>query len=88
LNDASLRGTNASEASFEAARSADGVILAGTNSGIFRWDGTNWQPDGKIVELICHAEVRRQLPAPHPDNAEATVVGDDLSWSERINVFG
>ncbi len=31
-------------------QSADGVILAGTNAGIFRWDGMNWQPDGKIVK--------------------------------------
>ena len=31
-------------------QSADGVILAGTNAGIFRWDGTTWQPDGKIVK--------------------------------------
>ena len=46
------------------------------------------EPDGKIVELICHAEGRRQLRTLHPDNAEAMVVGDDLSRSERINVFG
>jgi photosystem II stability/assembly factor-like uncharacterized protein len=37
---------------FHMAQSADGVILAGTNSGIFRWDGTNWQPDGKIVKPV------------------------------------
>ena len=35
---------------FDMSQSADGVILAGTNAGIFRWDGTNWQPDGKIVK--------------------------------------
>ena len=35
---------------FDLSQSADGVILAGTNAGIFRWDGTNWQPDGKIVK--------------------------------------
>ena len=33
---------------FSMSQSADGVILAGTNAGIFRWDGANWQPDGKI----------------------------------------
>ena len=32
---------------FSLSQSADGVILAGTNAGIFRWDGTNWQPDRK-----------------------------------------
>ena len=35
---------------FSLSQSADGVILAGTNSGIFRWDGASWQPDGKIVK--------------------------------------
>jgi photosystem II stability/assembly factor-like uncharacterized protein len=35
---------------FSLTQAADGSILAGTNSGIFRWDGTNWQPDGKVVK--------------------------------------
>jgi photosystem II stability/assembly factor-like uncharacterized protein len=35
---------------FSLAQAMDGSILAGTNAGIFRWDGTNWQPDGKIVK--------------------------------------
>jgi photosystem II stability/assembly factor-like uncharacterized protein len=35
---------------FSLSQSADGVILAGTNSGIFRWDGASWQPDNKIVK--------------------------------------
>src|SRR5580658_2837206 len=35
---------------FSLSQSADGVILAGTNAGIFRWDGANWQPDGKILK--------------------------------------
>ena len=35
---------------FSLSQAADGSILAGTNAGIFRWDGTNWQPDGKIVK--------------------------------------
>ena len=46
------------------------------------------KPDGKIVELICHAKVRRQLRTLHPDNAEALIVGDDLPRSERKNEFG
>jgi photosystem II stability/assembly factor-like uncharacterized protein len=35
---------------FELAESADGVILAGTNGGIYRWTGSVWQPSGKIVK--------------------------------------
>jgi photosystem II stability/assembly factor-like uncharacterized protein len=35
---------------FDLSQSTEGVILAGTNAGIFRLDGTNWQPIGKIVK--------------------------------------
>jgi len=35
---------------FSMSQATDGTILAGTNAGIFRWDGTNWQPVGKIVK--------------------------------------
>jgi photosystem II stability/assembly factor-like uncharacterized protein len=35
---------------FSLSQSGDGTILAGTNAGIFRWDGTTWQPDGKVVK--------------------------------------
>lgn len=34
---------------FSLAQSGDGRILVGTNHGIFRWDGTQWQPDGTVV---------------------------------------
>jgi photosystem II stability/assembly factor-like uncharacterized protein len=34
---------------FTLAQSDDGMVLAGTNSGIFRWTGSEWQPDGKVV---------------------------------------
>jgi photosystem II stability/assembly factor-like uncharacterized protein len=36
---------------FSLAQAADGTILAGTNSGIFRRSGELWQPDGKVVNL-------------------------------------
>ena len=35
---------------FSLSQATDGSILAGTNAGIFRWEGTIWQPDGKIVK--------------------------------------
>jgi photosystem II stability/assembly factor-like uncharacterized protein len=35
---------------FDLSQSGDGVILAGTNAGIFRWDGSAWKPDGKVVK--------------------------------------
>jgi len=34
---------------FSLAQSDDGVVLAGTNRGIFRWNGSSWQPDGNVV---------------------------------------
>jgi photosystem II stability/assembly factor-like uncharacterized protein len=35
---------------FSLSQAADGTILAGTNAGLFRWDGASWQPDGKVVK--------------------------------------
>jgi photosystem II stability/assembly factor-like uncharacterized protein len=34
---------------FSLAQSDDGVVLAGTNRGIFRWDGSSWQADGNVI---------------------------------------
>jgi ligand-binding sensor domain-containing protein len=34
---------------FSLGQSDDGVVLAGTSHGIFRWDGSAWQPDGKVI---------------------------------------
>ncbi len=49
---------------------------------------TRIEPDGKVVEPVCHAEVRRQRRTRHPDDGEAMVVGNDLSRPEGIDVFG
>ncbi len=35
---------------FTLSQASDGSIVAGTNAGIFRWDGTAWKSDGKIVK--------------------------------------
>ncbi len=35
---------------FSLAQAGDGSILAGANSGIFRWNGTSWQRSGKIIK--------------------------------------
>lgn len=34
---------------FTLAQSPDGSLYAGTNSGIFHWDGSAWQDSGKVV---------------------------------------
>ena len=35
---------------YSLSQAGDGSILAGANDGIFRWNGTVWQPAGKIVK--------------------------------------
>ncbi len=35
---------------FSLSQATNGTLVAGTNEGIFRFDGTAWQPDGKIVK--------------------------------------
>ncbi len=34
---------------FSLAQSPDGILLAGTGHGIFRWTGSAWEPTGKVV---------------------------------------
>jgi photosystem II stability/assembly factor-like uncharacterized protein len=36
---------------FSLAQSEDGTILAGTNHGMFRWSGSEWKPDGTVVNV-------------------------------------
>lgn len=36
---------------FSLGQSSDGVILAGTNRGLFRWDGSRWEPDNRVVNV-------------------------------------
>jgi photosystem II stability/assembly factor-like uncharacterized protein len=35
---------------FSLSQATDGTIIAGTNGGIFRWDGAGWKPTGKIMK--------------------------------------
>ncbi len=35
---------------FSLAQSPDGVLLAGTSHGIFKWTGSRWEPTGKLVK--------------------------------------
>ena len=36
---------------FSLSQAADGTFLAGTNSGVFRWEGSSWKPAGKLVKV-------------------------------------
>jgi photosystem II stability/assembly factor-like uncharacterized protein len=35
---------------FALSQADDGTFLAGTSSGVFRWDGSSWKPAGKLVK--------------------------------------
>ena len=37
---------------FSFGQSKDGKVLAGTSHGIAQWDGSSWQPTGKVVNTI------------------------------------
>lgn len=46
---------------FDLAQSSDGSVYAGTSHGIFHWDGSTWQQDGKVVnttEKVTYVRVR------------------------------
>ncbi len=36
---------------FSLSQAGDGTVLAGTNSGVFRWDGSAWKLAGKLVKV-------------------------------------
>ena len=36
---------------FALSQTEDGDVIAGTSHGIFRWDGSQWQPDGNVVNI-------------------------------------
>jgi photosystem II stability/assembly factor-like uncharacterized protein len=37
---------------FSLAQADDGAILAGTSRGIFQWNGSEWKPDGTVVNMM------------------------------------
>ncbi|MFZ0663654.1 MAG: transcriptional regulator [Acidobacteriaceae bacterium] len=36
---------------FSLGQASDGAIFAGTNHGLFRWDGSRWKPDNRVVNV-------------------------------------
>jgi ligand-binding sensor domain-containing protein len=37
---------------FSLSQSPEGTVLAGTNAGIFRWEGSSWVSNGKVVKSV------------------------------------
>lgn len=37
---------------FSLAQGGSGVLLAGTNDGLFRWSGAAWRPDGSVLKQV------------------------------------
>jgi photosystem II stability/assembly factor-like uncharacterized protein len=73
---------------FALSQSADGTILAGTNSGIFALDGESWRPKNTIANTIAqpvpqvvhgkHVTIEKKVKAP-PRELGTRVYGLDLS---------
>jgi photosystem II stability/assembly factor-like uncharacterized protein len=73
---------------FALAQSADGAVLAGTNSGIFALDGDTWKPKNTIANTIAkpvpqtvhgkHVTIEKKVKAP-PRELGTHVYGFDLS---------
>jgi photosystem II stability/assembly factor-like uncharacterized protein len=68
---------------FDLSQTADGTVMVGTNAGIFRWDGTTWQPVGKIVKsetktsYVVHKGKRTKV--------EKTVIVPDGQIDARVS---
>jgi photosystem II stability/assembly factor-like uncharacterized protein len=58
---------------FTLGQADDGTVFAGTGHGVFRWDGSRWQPAGQVI-IVTDKKVRvrvkpgahRAEPAPAP----------------------
>jgi photosystem II stability/assembly factor-like uncharacterized protein len=68
---------------FNLAESPQGTILAGTNAGIFRLDGANWQPIGKIVK--SEQKTSYVVRKGKRTKTEKTVMVPDGQIEERIH---
>jgi photosystem II stability/assembly factor-like uncharacterized protein len=68
---------------FSLAQSDDGQIFAGTNHGLFRWNGHMWEQDGKVVNTtekttyvwVHHKKVKKTI----------TVSSKPLTISTQVN---
>ena len=74
---------------FSLAQAADGSLLAGTNEGIFHWDGTTWQPDGRLVKTTQIASyVTVHGKRTKIERAETTTAGQIVGRVNAIRVSG
>jgi ligand-binding sensor domain-containing protein len=68
---------------FSLSQAADGTVLAGTNAGLFHWDGSGWVADGKVVKSVTRTSyvVRRGKRV----KVEKTTLVPDGQMDERIS---
>ena len=76
---------------FTLAQSEDGTILAGTSHGIFRWEGSAWQEDGKVINSITKTVTvvrkgkktsKTETETTKPESIDVQV--DDLSLTGSV----
>ena len=70
---------------FSLAQATDGSLLAGTNEGIFHWDGTTWQPDGRLVKTSDIALLRHRPWEAHQDRRTETAPAGQIAG--RVNAI-
>jgi photosystem II stability/assembly factor-like uncharacterized protein len=68
---------------FSLSQAGDGTIIAGTNAGIFRWDGTSWKPEGKIMKSATKTSY--VLHKGKRSKVETTIKVADGEIDGRIN---
>jgi photosystem II stability/assembly factor-like uncharacterized protein len=74
---------------FTLAQASDGSILAGTNGGIFHWNGTAWQSDNKLVKQVHKASyVTRHGKRTKTEKTELVPAGAIDGRVSAIDVSG
>lgn len=69
---------------FSLAQTDEGVIYAGTSHGLFRWSGSEWVPDNRVVNVrektvtvwVHHRKVQKTVKEPAKESLIAGQVND------------
>ncbi len=68
---------------FSLAQAADGSLFAGTNHGIYRWNGSAWTEDNKVVTYVD--ETRTTIVKKKRVKVTRTRVKPDKDLTSRVN---
>lgn len=70
---------------FSLAQGSSGVLLAGTNDGLYRWSGASWQPDGSLLKQVSKSVYVTQHRRRHRVQKTTLVAAGSITG--RVNAL-